>query len=199
VGYEPVVPRIPLLILHQLHAPLDISADSPPPVFMAAARPSTTRRPRGVESMTVRHLPPRGCAKHPAQCFASHHLNAQRHVFVLGGPGAGKGTMCELAEIRLGWTHLSTVDLLHAEQEAGGPTTEVIREYIAAGKLVPNEIVVRLLKDAMERITRTTGDDLLRVSLGRARGAHHGPRPLLRPRGRQPRGDAGAVRHLPGP
>lgn len=78
-------------------------------------------------------------------------------VFVLGGPGAGKGTMCELAEIQLDWTHLSTGDLLRAEQEAGGPTTEIIKEYIAAGKLVPNEIVVRLLKDAMERTTRTTG------------------------------------------
>ncbi|MBT2788216.1 MULTISPECIES: nucleoside monophosphate kinase [unclassified Halomonas] len=78
-------------------------------------------------------------------------------VFVLGGPGAGKGTMCELAEIQLEWTHLSTGDLLRAEQEAGGPTTELIKEYIAAGKLVPNEIVVRLLKDAMERTTRTTG------------------------------------------
>ncbi|MBE0504344.1 MAG: nucleoside monophosphate kinase [Desulfuromonadales bacterium] len=78
-------------------------------------------------------------------------------VYVLGGPGAGKGTMCELAEIQLGWTHLSTGDLLRAEQKAGGPTTEIIKEYIAAGKLVPNEIVVRLLKDAMERTTRTTG------------------------------------------
>ncbi|MFU8833344.1 MAG: nucleoside monophosphate kinase, partial [Wenzhouxiangella sp.] len=78
-------------------------------------------------------------------------------VFVLGGPGAGKGTMCELAEIQLGWTHLSTGDLLRAEQKAGGPTTEIIKEYIAAGKLVPDEIVVRLLKDAMERTTRTSG------------------------------------------
>lgn len=78
-------------------------------------------------------------------------------VFVLGGPGAGKGTMCELAAIQLGWTHLSTGDLLRAEQEAGGPTTEIIKATIAAGKLVPNEIVVRLLKDAMERTTRTTG------------------------------------------
>lgn len=78
-------------------------------------------------------------------------------VFVLGGPGAGKGTMCELAEIQLDWTHLSTGDLLRAEQQAGGATMEIIKEYIAAGKLVPNEIVVRLLKDAMERTTRITG------------------------------------------
>ena len=37
-------------------------------------------------------------------------------VFVLGGPGAGKGTMCELAEQQLGWTHLSAGDLLRAER-----------------------------------------------------------------------------------
>lgn len=78
-------------------------------------------------------------------------------VFVLGGPGAGKGTMCELAEIQLGWTHLSTGDLLRAEQQAGGPTMAIIEKFIKAGKLVPNEIVVRLLKDAMERTMRTTG------------------------------------------
>lgn len=78
-------------------------------------------------------------------------------VFVLGGPGAGKGTMCELAESQLGWTHLSTGDLLRAEREAGGPTAATIEELMTAGKLVPDEIIVTLLKDAMERVTRTTG------------------------------------------
>lgn len=78
-------------------------------------------------------------------------------VFVLGGPGAGKGTMCELSEMQLEWTHLSTGVLLRAEQNAGGPTTKIIKNYIEAGKLVPNEIVVRLLKDAIEKVIRTTG------------------------------------------
>lgn len=78
-------------------------------------------------------------------------------LFVLGGPGAGKGTMCELAESQLGWTHLSMGDLLRAERDGGGPTADTIEEFIAAGKLVPNEITVTLLKDAMERVTRTTG------------------------------------------
>jgi adenylate kinase family enzyme len=78
-------------------------------------------------------------------------------VFVLGGPGAGKGTMCELAESQLGWKHLSMGDLLRAEREAGGETATTIEEFISAGKLVPNEITVRLLRDTMERITRTTG------------------------------------------
>ncbi|MFN7025414.1 MAG: nucleoside monophosphate kinase [Pseudorhizobium sp.] len=79
-------------------------------------------------------------------------------VFILGGPGAGKGTMCELADIQLGWTHLSTGDLLRAQLKAGGPTTALIKQFIDAGKLVPDEIVVGLLKDAMETTIRSTGN-----------------------------------------
>ena len=65
--------------------------------------------------------------------------------------------MCELAESQLGWTHLSMGDLLRAEQAKGGETAAGIDQFITAGQLVPNEIMVRLLKDSMEWITRTTG------------------------------------------
>lgn len=97
----------------------------------------------------------------PAPKVVLHHYDPTcpkpNVVFVLGAPGAGKGTMCELAERQLGWTHLSTGDLLRAEREAGGPTASIIEEYVAAGKLVPNEITVTLLKSAMENVSRTTG------------------------------------------
>lgn len=72
-------------------------------------------------------------------------------------PGAGKGTMCELAESQLGWTHLSVGGLLRAKRQAGGPTTAIIDEFVAAGKLVPNEITLSLLEHAMDAVTRTTG------------------------------------------
>jgi UMP-CMP kinase len=107
------------------------------------------------------HVYKKGVA--PAPKVVLHHFDPRQPcprpnvVFVLGGPGAGKGTMCELAESQLGWTHLSTGDLLRAERQAGGPTAATIEEFIAAGKLVPNEIVVTLLKNAMETVTRTTG------------------------------------------
>lgn len=78
-------------------------------------------------------------------------------IFVLGGPGTGKGTMCELAETQLGWAHLSTGELLREVQQGGGPRAAVIDECLEAGQLVPNEIVVTLLQQAMERIIRTTG------------------------------------------
>jgi UMP-CMP kinase len=107
------------------------------------------------------HVYKKGVA--PAPEFVLHHYDPRlpcpnpNVVFVIGGPGSGKGTMCELAESQLGWTHLSTGDLLRAEGEAGGPAAATIEEFITSGKLVPNEIVVTLLRNAMETVTRTTG------------------------------------------
>jgi len=107
------------------------------------------------------HVYKKGVA--PAPKVVIHHRDPRlptpkpNVVFVIGGPGSGKGTMCELAESQLGWTHLSTGELLRAEREAGGPAAATIEEFISAGKLVPNAIVVSLLKDAMEKVTRTTG------------------------------------------
>ena len=107
------------------------------------------------------HVYKKGVA--PAPKVVIHHYDPRQPcpkpnvVFVLGGPGAGKGTMCELAEAQLGWTHLSTGDLLRAAREAGGPAAATIEEILVAGKLVPNEITVTLLRNAMEKVTRTTG------------------------------------------
>ena len=78
-------------------------------------------------------------------------------VFVLGGPGAGKGTMCELAELQLDWVHLSMGNLLRQEHLKQNSHAAIIEESLTNGKLVPNEIIVTLLKATMERITRTTG------------------------------------------
>lgn len=99
----------------------------------------------------------------PAPKVTLHHCDPRQPcpkpnvVFILGGPGTGKGTMCELAQSQLGWTHLSTGMLLRAEREAGGPSAAAIEECITAGKLAPNEIVVPLLRTAMEKAIRTTG------------------------------------------
>ncbi|KAL7479408.1 hypothetical protein ACHAW6_005140 [Cyclotella cf. meneghiniana] len=73
-----------------------------------------------------------------------------RVVFVLGGPGAGKGTQCELLSKNLHWAHLSAGDLLRAErQKEGSELADIINSNISLGKIVPSEITVKLIKNAM--------------------------------------------------
>lgn len=99
----------------------------------------------------------------PAPKVVLHHFDPRlpcpppNVVFVTGGPGSGKGTMCELAQMQLGWTHLSTGELIRAEQETDGPNAKTITDLLADGKLIPNYITMTLLKNEMEKITRTTG------------------------------------------
>lgn len=72
-------------------------------------------------------------------------------VFVLGGPGVGKGTQCALLEKELGFIHISAGDLLREERErVGSPYGELIDYYIREGKIVPYEITISLLQRRME-------------------------------------------------
>lgn len=81
-----------------------------------------------------------------------------RVVFVLGGPGAGKGTQCQLLSTNLGWCHLSAGDLLRAERtKANSTLADIINTNINAGKIVPSDITVRLLKNAMLEHRALTG------------------------------------------
>ncbi|KAH8676054.1 uridylate kinase [Xylariales sp. PMI_506] len=71
-------------------------------------------------------------------------------LFVLGGPGAGKGTQCANLVKDYGFTHLSAGDLLRAEQDRpGSQFGDLIRDYIKNGLIVPMEVTVQLLENAM--------------------------------------------------
>lgn len=72
-------------------------------------------------------------------------------IYVLGGPGAGKGTQCGRLVDDFGFCHLSAGDLLRAEQQReGSQYGELIRTYIREGKIVPMEVTVKLLENAMD-------------------------------------------------
>jgi UMP-CMP kinase len=71
-------------------------------------------------------------------------------IFVLGGPGAGKGTQCARLVKDYGFTHLSAGDLLRAEQDRpGSEYGQLIRDCIKNGEIVPMEVTVALLENAM--------------------------------------------------
>eukprot|EP00308_Calcidiscus_leptoporus_P021934 CAMPEP_0119355464 /NCGR_PEP_ID=MMETSP1334-20130426/4296_1 /TAXON_ID=127549 /ORGANISM="Calcidiscus leptoporus, Strain RCC1130" /LENGTH=352 /DNA_ID=CAMNT_0007369297 /DNA_START=1 /DNA_END=1059 /DNA_ORIENTATION=+ len=80
---------------------------------------------------------------------ASREADKPSVVFVLGGPGAGKGTQCAKMVDEYGYVHLSAGDLLRAEKASGSAQGKMIAEYIKEGKIVPVEVTVKLLIDAM--------------------------------------------------
>ncbi|KAJ3594609.1 hypothetical protein NHX12_003916 [Muraenolepis orangiensis] len=72
-------------------------------------------------------------------------------VFVLGGPGAGKGTQCSRIVEHYSYTHLSAGDLLRGERaREGSEFGQLIDGYIKEGQIVPVEITIKLLRKAME-------------------------------------------------
>jgi UMP-CMP kinase len=90
-------------------------------------------------------------AKKSAAKQSPPHMTKPHVVFVLGGPGAGKGTQCKNVEGKFGYHHLSAGDLLREErQRPGSEYGELIETYIRDGKIVPVEITCNLLKRAME-------------------------------------------------
>ncbi|WOL00004.1 UMP-CMP kinase 4-like [Canna indica] len=70
-------------------------------------------------------------------------------VFVLGGPGSGKGTQCAKIVENFGFTHLSAGDLLRAEIKSGSENGTMISNMIKEGKIVPSEVTIKLLQKAM--------------------------------------------------
>lgn len=67
---------------------------------------------------------------------------------LFGPPGAGKGTQAEFLKTR-GLLHLSTGDLLRAAVTTGTPLGIEAKRYMDAGDLVPDEVVVGMIREAL--------------------------------------------------
>jgi len=70
-------------------------------------------------------------------------------IWVLGGPGSGKGTQCDQIVAKYGYTHLSSGDLLRAELQSGSDRAKILDEIMKKGELVPLFVVLDLLAEAM--------------------------------------------------
>jgi len=75
-------------------------------------------------------------------------------VFVLGGPGSGKGTQCDRIAKEFGLIHVSTGDLLREEVTRGGSLAEEIDLLMKDGKMVPMSVTKKLLLRSMEKSGR---------------------------------------------
>jgi adenylate kinase len=68
---------------------------------------------------------------------------------ISGAPASGKGTQCELIVEQYNLAHIATGDLLRAEVAAGTEAGKLAQEYMQKGQLVPNDVVVAMVKNKL--------------------------------------------------
>ena len=78
-------------------------------------------------------------------------------LILLGAPGAGKGTQAEILCRELSIPTISTGNILRAAIKNGTPTGLKAKEYMDAGKLVPDEVIIGILKERLAQADCANG------------------------------------------
>ncbi len=73
-----------------------------------------------------------------------------RIVFI-GPPGAGKGTQAQRMIEKYNLAHLSTGDMLRAARDAGTEIGNKAEQYMSGGRLVPDEIIIEIIRQRLGR------------------------------------------------
>jgi len=79
----------------------------------------------------------------------SNHIPVKR-LMISGAPASGKGTQCEMIKAKYNVVHISTGDLLRAAIDAGTSLGKEAKGYMDAGKLVPDQLVIKLVEQTLE-------------------------------------------------
>jgi adenylate kinase len=70
-------------------------------------------------------------------------------IVIAGPPAGGKGTQCELIAKKYGVVHISTGDLLREEVKKGSVLGKQAESYMTSGALVPDALIIALVKDRL--------------------------------------------------
>ncbi|MDQ0287522.1 adenylate kinase [Desulfofundulus luciae] len=72
-------------------------------------------------------------------------------LLIMGPPGAGKGTQAEMLVKELNITHISTGDMFRAAIKEGTEMGKKAKEYMDKGELVPDDVVVGMVRDRLQK------------------------------------------------
>ena len=78
-------------------------------------------------------------------------------LILLGAPGAGKGTQAEILKKKLAIPTISTGNILRAAVIPGTPTGLKAKEYMDAGKLVPDEVIIGIINERLQEADCANG------------------------------------------
>ena len=76
------------------------------------------------------------------------------NVIFLGPPGAGKGTQAQRVCTALNIPQISTGDILRRAMKEETPTGLKAKQYVEAGKLVPDEVIIDIVRDHIKDFIR---------------------------------------------
>ncbi len=79
------------------------------------------------------------------------------NIILFGKPGAGKGTQAEFLKKKYNLVHLSTGDLFRMNLKENTPLGNLAKSYMDAGDLVPDEVTIKMLEDAVDRNPGASG------------------------------------------
>ncbi len=74
-----------------------------------------------------------------------------KRFILLGAPGVGKGTQAKKLKDHFGWPHISTGDMLREAMQKGTPLGQRVKTYVEKGDLVPDDLMVELVKDRLSK------------------------------------------------
>jgi len=137
-----------------------VNAAYPGPAFIADSEP-----PRCAEcgERIAAHSPypgplrPTAGELFPSEVPQTSKPRRYRILYVMGGPGSGKGTQCTAGEF--GYLYVNPRALLKDEIAAGSETGKAVEEYVRSLTLVPGSIVIRLVVAWIEK--RPEGSTIL--------------------------------------
>jgi adenylate kinase len=79
------------------------------------------------------------------------------NIVIFGAPGSGKGTQSKLIIEKYGLHHISTGDILRQEIEQKTALGLIAEEYIAQGHLVPDQLIIDMMADILDRYPNAKG------------------------------------------
>lgn len=88
---------------------------------------------------------------HAAEPPQDDVLTSKIGAVLLGPPGSGKGTVAQKLKENFCYCHLSTGDMLRAEVSSGSELGNAIKQCIEQGKLVTDEVVVKLIDSQLDK------------------------------------------------
>ena len=81
---------------------------------------------------------------------------SEKRLILLGPPGAGKGTQAQWLCGALDLPHLATGDMLRSAVANSTPVEQIARPFMEKGKLVPDEVVVQVVIEAIEQAKKAS-------------------------------------------